>query len=265
MRVIELSNHPADEVRRTENAIADEHRAIAQHTQAVDRLRAERAASRRWWQLRRRLRDGRAVQELQARRPRLDPAKPQRLAQQQAGVAAEDKVAAGLSVLPDEWTLHRGYANRRGEVDHLLVGPRGVWAIEVKGRGIRVNADGDHWWFEKFDRYGNLVAQDKLVDGGGRSWGRQVTDIAGELEWFLRARGITTIVETAIVVMHDRAELGSFRNSQVSVLSIGTEHLLDAILDQPVAIDAQRLDKIGHLVRRDHRFHAKRRSPRQSR
>src|ERR1041384_8370166 len=139
MRVVELSNHPADEVRRTQNAIAAEHRAIAEHATAVARLRAERAATRRWWQLLRRLRDGRAVPELQARRPRVDPAKPQQLARQQAGVAAEDQVTAYLGVLSDEWTLLRGYANRRGELDHLLVGPRGVWAIEVKGRGIRVH------------------------------------------------------------------------------------------------------------------------------
>lgn len=92
-----------------------------------------------------------------------------------------------------------------GELDNLLLGPRGVWAIEVKGRGIRVNVNGDHWSFEKFDRYGNRVDQGVLTDRGGRSWGRQVTDIAADLDRFLRSRGEAVTIETAVVVMHHRA------------------------------------------------------------
>jgi hypothetical protein len=265
VRVIELSNHPVNEVQRTEDAIASERRAVIEHSQAVDRLRAERAASRRWWQLSQRLRDGRAVRELQARRPRRDPAKPHQLAQQRAGVAAEDEVTTNLSVLSDEWTLVRGYANRRGELDHLLVGPCGVWAIEVKGRGIRVNVNGDRWSFEKFDRYGNLVDQGALTDRGGRSWGRQVSEIASDLERFLRSRGAAVTVETAVVVMHNRAEIGSCVELEISALSIGTEELLTEIFDQPVTIDADRLQQISHLIRRDHNFHTQRKAQRRTR
>lgn len=265
MRVIELSNHPVDEVQRTEDAIAGERQAVIEHSRAVDKLRAEQAVSRRWWQLGRRLRDRRAVRDLQARRPRRDPAKPHRLAQQRAGVAAEDAVTANLSVLPDEWTLVRGYANRRGELDHLLVGPRGVWAIEVKGRGIRVHVNGDHWSFEKFDRYGNLVDQGTLADRGGRSWGRQVSEIASDLEQFLRSRGAAVTIETAVVVMHHRAEIGSRTDLKISVLGIGTDELIKEILDQPVTIDAERLERVSQLIRRDHKFHAQRQARRRTR
>jgi hypothetical protein len=45
----------------------------------------------------------------------------------------------GSGALCDSWTWgrvrFRGYRNRRGETDHLLVGPRGGWAMEVKYRG----------------------------------------------------------------------------------------------------------------------------------
>jgi Nuclease-related domain len=265
VRVVELSNHPADEVQRTEDAIARERRALIEHSQAVDRLRAERTASRRWWQLGQRIRDRRDVRDLQARRPRRDPGKPHQLAQQRAGVAAEDEATSNLSVLSDEWTLVRGYANRRGELDHLLVGPRGVWAIEVKGRGIRVHVNGDRWSFEKFDRYGNLVDQGTLADRGGRGWGRQVTDIAGDLERFLRSRGAAVTVETAVVVMHNRAEIGSCVDLEISVLSIGTKELLKEIFDKPILIDNGRLKQISHLIRRDHNFHAQRKTQRHTR
>ena len=64
-----------------------------------------------------------------------------------AGVAGEQQVAAQLGrVLGDEWTLLRGYSNRRGEIDHLLLGPRGLLAIESKHRNATVHCDGDTWW-----------------------------------------------------------------------------------------------------------------------
>lgn len=264
MRVIELSNHPVDEVRRTEDTIAGERRAVVERSQAVDRLRANQAASRHWWQFGRRLRDRREVQALIARRPRRDPARSHQLARRRAGVAAEDEVTANLSVLPDEWTLVRGYANRRGELDHLLIGPRGVWAIEVKGRGIRVHVNGDRWSFEKFDRYGNRVDRGVLTDRGGRSWGRQVTDIAADLDRFLRSRGAAVTIETAVVVMHHRAEIGSCADLKISALSIGTDELLKEILGQPVTLDADRLDHIRRLILRDHNFHAQRKAERRT-
>ncbi len=58
-----------------------------------------------------------------------------------------------------------------GEAGNLLVGPGGVWTIEVKVRAVRVHLGGDHWRFEKFDRYGNRVEQGVLADRRGRSWG----------------------------------------------------------------------------------------------
>ena len=63
-----------------------------------------------------------------------------------AGIAGEQLVASGFGrVLNDEWTLIRGYRNRRGEIDHLLLGPRGLAAIEGKHRNALVHCDGDHW------------------------------------------------------------------------------------------------------------------------
>jgi hypothetical protein len=52
---------------------------------------------------------------------------PDREASLAAGVAGERLAAAGLGrALGDEWTLLRGYRNRRGEIDLVLVGPRGL-------------------------------------------------------------------------------------------------------------------------------------------
>ena len=52
-----------------------------------------------------------------------------------AGMEGELLVAKHLdATLGDEWVLVRGYKNRCGEIDDILVGPQGVMAIEVKHR-----------------------------------------------------------------------------------------------------------------------------------
>lgn len=260
VRIDVLSDHPGAQLQDTDAALARERDRIAEHSRAVDALRRRQRASRRWWQLGKWLRDARELQAVQRSAPAADPAVLHRRAQQQAGVDAEDRVAAELERhLRGDWTLFRGYANRRGEVDHLLVGPAGVWAVEVKGRGVRVHVTGDDWRFEKFDRYGNRVESGVLADRRGRSWGRQVGEVAGALGEFLRSRGASVPVRTAVVVMHDRAELGTCRNPGVDVVSIGTRSLLDQISRTAAVLDLETRHKVANLVRRDHRFHAQRR------
>jgi Nuclease-related domain len=265
MRIEVLSDHPATQLRGTEAAIVRTRNRVAEHARAVDALRRRQRASRRWWQVGKRLRHARELQALLRDAPAVDPAALQKRAQQQAGVDAEERVTFDLQgFLPGDWTLFRGYANRRGEVDHLLVGPRGIWAIEVKGRGVRVHVTGDDWRFEKFDRYGNLVDAGVLADRRGRIWGRQVSEIAAELEKFLRSRGTPVPVRTAVVVMHERAELATCRGLGVDTVSIGTQHLLEQIYRTAENLDRETQDKIIKLVRRDHQFHARRRAGRRA-
>ncbi|GAA2975166.1 Nuclease-related domain-containing protein [Actinokineospora diospyrosa] len=197
-----------------------------------------------------------------ARIPRVDPALQQELARYQAGAAAEEHAAWELmACFDDRWALFLGYLNRRGEVDLVLVGPGGVWAIEVKGRGVRVHVDGEEWTFEKFDRYGNLVDDGRLCDRSGRSWGRQVRDVAGALEAFLLKRGVPVPVNAAVVVMHDRAEVGSLYDLPI-VLSIGTDYLVDQIRSVPATLSTHQQADVERLIRQDHEFHRERRSQR---
>jgi len=254
-----LSDHPGAELAATRQTMADQQ---AHRVAALD-LRARQAASRRWWQLGKRLAHAREWRAFVARRPAPDPHIRSRLAQQAAGVDAEDAMTAALQPLPDSWTLFRGYQNRRGEIDHLLAGPGGVWAIEVKGRGIHVYVNNDKdWKYDKFDRYGNLVDQGPLTDNRGRSWGLQVLEPAGDLQAFLASRGVAVAIHTAVILMHDRASVGWFRNSNVDVLSAGPGHLFSKLRSQAKILDAATVDQVVALVRRDHQFHAGKRSQR---
>lgn len=137
-----LSNHPAALVEETSTALDEQQRHVAWHEHHVIELRKQRRAARSWWQILQWLKDRREVETLRANGPQVDPGLRSELARRQAGMAAEDRAAyelSVLSVLSNDWRLFRGYANRRGEVDLLLVGPQGIWAVEVKGRAVVVS------------------------------------------------------------------------------------------------------------------------------
>ncbi|MGX7829044.1 hypothetical protein ACTG9Q_28575 [Actinokineospora sp. 24-640] len=174
--------------------------------------------------------------------------------------AAEDRAAWELmACFDDEWTLFLGYADRRGEVDLVTTGPAGCGAIEVKGRGVRVHVDAEDWTFEKFDRYGNLVEYGVLHDRGGRSWGRQVTDVARELETFLRERNAVVVVHTAVVLIHERAEIDACQRLRVNSLHVGTDHLIEQVRSAPTVLHAQQRAKVDRLIGQVHTFHHQRR------
>lgn len=252
-----LSDHPGEQLRKVGDAYEQHARALARHHAGVDQLRAKQRTSRRWWQVLTRIRHGAALRALERRPPELDPDLERRRAQQASGIGGEEAMTAALGVLSDEWVLFRGYANRRGEVDHLLVGPGGVWAIEVKVRGVQIHVAGDQWRYEKFDRYGNRVEQGVLADRRGRSWGRQVADVAGELEAFLASRGQDVNVRSAVVVLHDRAEVGSCRDLRVDLLCVGSDCLLEGVGTAWGQLPRPDREAVARLVRRDHAFHAK--------
>ncbi|MEU6128000.1 nuclease-related domain-containing protein [Saccharopolyspora sp. NPDC047091] len=258
MRVEVLSDHPRSEARRTEQA-ARERR--TRYEQAVAQAR-ERHARRRWWQVWKLPAQWRELRRLQAARPTDDAAVQDRLAQQEAGIEAEDAVATALERLSDDWIVFRGYRNRRGEVDHLVVGPGGVWAIEVKNHPGRVHADGDSWRSEVFDRYGNHVEDRTLADRSGRSWGRQVRDVAKALADFLRQRGRQVLVRPALVVVNPRAEIGSVRRSGLALVTASLDELVRTLRQAPPTLGPASADEVARLVRRDHAFHEKRRAQR---
>lgn len=176
-----------------------------------------------------------------------------RARQQAAGVEGEDALVRALSVLSDDWTMLRGYRNRRGETDSVLVGPRGVWAVEVKRRRVRLYVVDDRWWFERTDRRGKLVGTAWAVDGGGRTWGRQVGDVAGDLAARLARDGCPVRVHTAVVLMHERAVVARCERPDVDLVSARPDRLLAAIHARPVTLGRGDRAAVTDLIRRDHR------------
>lgn len=178
--------------------------------------------------------------------------------QRAAGVHGEEMLTLGLSCLSDEWIMLRGYRNRRGETDVVLVGPDGVWAVEVKRRRVRLNALGDEWWYEKLDAKGKVVDTGRAVDGRGRSWARQVNDVAGDLTAWLWRNGQRTWVRTAVMLLHEQAQIGECGYLPVDLVGTQPRHLLDAMGHRSSPLCRARCGQIVGLIRRDHDHHTTR-------
>ena len=159
MRIVTLSDHPAEMLA---DAVSERQRGPARQQAALDdaRRRRDQARARRRWVswLRLGFTVRRAARELA--RQRLSAGRPTgREDSIRAGQAAEQPVADVLGrSLGADWTLFRGYRNRRGEIDGLLLGPGGLFAYEVKYHNATVYISGDDWQSEKFDRFGNQVS-----------------------------------------------------------------------------------------------------------
>ena len=245
---------------------------LARHEAEVQRLRDERDATLGWW---RRLRSGSRVRKAERRAPRApvpwrEPTPPpppsdrplftSRGAKLAAGIEGEELVANSLAeVLGEEWTLLRGYRNRRGEIDQLLLGPLGLVAIEVKHRNATVHVNGDEWRFERFDNYDNLVKEGLISDGSGRSPSQQLREPAGELEDFLARRGQPIAITPVVMLSHHRAKLGSYENLTVNI-ALDIDYIVDLIGRLDTALEPQRLAEIERLIVKDHEFHEKKRS-----
>jgi Nuclease-related domain len=247
MRVVELSNHPGD-------MLNDASRRRDAHGQ---RTLARARAQHRWWPW---LRLVVAVWTHKRRVPRRPVlvAEPTDLEEKlRAGIAGEELIGAELGrALDDDWTLLRGYRNRRGEIDHVLVGPRGLFAIEVKNLNATVFVEGNRWRADKYDNYGNLVEQRPLADRKGRSPSVQLSEPARELERFLRERGQPVTVRRVVVLAHRRSKLGDVRRPTV-LIGTSAGYVLGLIGASSDQLGERTRTDVQRLIRRDHEFHEK--------
>jgi hypothetical protein len=242
--------------------------ALVQHRERVNvarQARRQALSRRRWWAW---LQGSVAVWRERRRVPAA-PLPPQTHSDQEgilaAGMEGERLVAASLGrSLGDEWTLLRGYRNRGGEIDHLLLGPSGLFAIEGKHRNATVYCAGDRWWYIKYDKYGNQVERDEMTDKRGRSPSRQLNEPADQIEGFLRSRGHPIALERIVLLTHSRSRLGNCTSPTVHV-STSTADVIKLIKASQTVITDDERGQLERLIIRDHQHHATRRTPTQNR
>ena len=153
-----------------------------------------------------------------------------------------------------------GYRNRGGEIDHLLLGPRGVFAIEGKHRNAVIDCHGDSWQATKYDRYGNLVAAPAaMTDRRGRSPSQQLNQPADQLEDFLRRHGHPVTISRIVALTRPRAQLRTCTAPAVHITT-SIRQITDLLNGTPAALTPAQRASVERLIIRDHRSRARPRS-----
>jgi hypothetical protein len=261
MVTVELSDHPGDLLtavrKRREEADSSTRSKRQRELDRVRQRRDDARDQRKWltwlkltFKLRRQKRDN---------NPRLQSVPSDAEEILKAGVAGEQRIARELGQqLNDDWTLFHGYRNARGEIDHLLIGPKGLWAIEVKNINATVRIDRDIWLADKYDRYGNAVDHYVIADRRGRSPSMQLNQPADALGAFLEQRGQPSEVHRVVILVHPKSRLGQHADLTAHVV-VGARELFGLISAAKIALDRSQSAKLRNLIQQDHSFHDKRR------
>ena len=174
------------------------------------------------------------------------------------GRQGEQKVFNHLgSVLRDEWTLLRGYKNPKGEIDAILVGPKGVWAMEIKNLNCMVNIVGDQWFRDNYDNYGNRVKSNiPIKDGAGRSPSKQLNEPADRL--LERLRQVTGLqgIARVVVLSHDKCRIGRVDNLTIdSVVALRVTPLNRLLERSASSFDDLEVERLVKYIAQDHDYH----------
>jgi hypothetical protein len=264
MRVVMLSDHPGD---RVAAAVWERERPAVEQDAILAGVQQDRQKARsegRWltwlwlWLAVRREQGEARTQHARARIPSSEEEAAR------AGARGEQSLEDGLrgALLSDEWVLFRGY-NGESEIDGLLLGPRGLFAIEVKNVNRTVYIHGDHWTGQKFNNSGTAMGERQpMTNRRGRSPSQQVAIPAAALANWLHRQGQHVTPVLVVLLPHPNAKIGRKESPTVEVMrSVGA--LLGIVEKSPVTIAPGQQAKIEELIRHDHEHHARRRLRRQ--
>jgi hypothetical protein len=75
-----------------------------------------------------------------------------------AGLTGQENVENVLHLLSDEWNMVNNYTipHKNCDIDHLLIGPKGIFVIETKNYNGKVECVGDSWTYTKTGKNGGV-------------------------------------------------------------------------------------------------------------
>jgi hypothetical protein len=175
------------------------------------------------------------------------------------GIKGEQEVADVLAAaLSNAWVLVKGYRNRRGEIDYLLLGPGGLFAIEVKYVNGTFAVTRERWRYARYDNYGNHVGDGQLQDARHRPPNVQLAEPLAALEQFLASRGQSVRMRPVVLLNHPKARISSCAPDVGAEVLTATAQLRDLIKASDGELSARKLAEIERLIVRDHHFHEER-------
>jgi len=284
MQHIVLSDHPGDQIKRRQaERESNYNAAVAEYT---GKLQVRQARINSLIELRTQAKEqgrhlraaGYACEILLASLGKMFGAWRDRPAMAQAGLddvlwknghEGEERVRDHLGqCLDDSWTWLGGYHNPGGEIDALLVGPSGIYAMEIKNYKGVIECDGDEWSRDKYDNWGHLVRRhEPIADRGGRGPSRQVNEPTDKLEGFLaRTVGAGRRISRTVVFSDETATIGAARNITVDGIYLLRDWDVEATLNKgQIRLTPEDVERTVRQIMRDHRYWELRRNGRHAR
>jgi hypothetical protein len=130
------------------------------------------------------------------------------------GREGEEEVVERLRAsLDNRWTIFRNLhlPGHDDDIDIVLVGPGGVWAVEAKSSRATVRAQGMKWEMQKKSGWVDVRGNPSF----------QVTKDAKQLNDFLKRQGIVRWVERAIALAESQP-ITNFVNSEIPIWLLPT-------------------------------------------
>jgi len=159
------------------------------------------------------------------------------------GIRGEEAVARALAALDDR---HRVFSSlvlpgARGDIDHVVVGPGGVWVLETKNYAGDIACTGDRWARR---RNGEWKAME-------RSPGRQAIDNARRLASFLEGCAVAVPVEPVVVLANSNARIRC-KDPAVPVVMRG--ELASSLSVRKPRLNAKDIRLIAEFIRKSARL-----------
>jgi Nuclease-related domain len=137
------------------------------------------------------------------------------------GILGEEAVADVLAGLPSSyWVLH-GVSTGHGDVDHVVIGPTGVFALETKA-----------WQGKFYRRRGQLYCNGKPAEHVLR----QARGAAGQVRQLLLEAGIDEWVEAVVVAARASVSRSAVRFRKSYVIPI--KDLVGFVTDRPPSLSS---------------------------
>ncbi|NYT04846.1 MAG: NERD domain-containing protein [Methanomicrobiales archaeon] len=154
-----------------------------------------------------------------------------------AGIRGENAVGSVLSAFDDRWYLFNSVClpGADGDIDHVLVGPKGVFVLETKNYAGFIACRQDAWYRKVRERWIPL----------GRSPSRQAKYNATVLARFLREKNLGEWVY-AVIVFANPAMKSIIEDSTVDI--VYRDELTRHILSYPDILSEKRAAAIASAI-----------------
>ena len=148
------------------------------------------------------------------------------------GARGEERVANVLAALPEGWHVFHDYVAGREHVDHVVVGPAGVFSMETKSWQGRVTTEDGHVLVN-----GALPSRDPIA---------QAQREADQVSAALKKLGVSVTVVPMVCFASDT--FGSKPGACGAVKVVNSCEIADWFAGQPAALSTNELDRIVRLM-----------------